>query len=140
MILITSGQILRQKADILKKKGLFPNREFHHRAGQARSGVDRSGKDWTPERPYGLVDCDVDNAQAQAWLENYFVSKGVKVHFKKPSFDGMHYFVTVDDAKKCDWDYVNRYMAKNYNTQNRPGDPPVLFKPDANAMLYSAIG
>lgn len=130
--------IERSRAD--KKKGMFKNREFHHRAGQARTGVDRSGKDWSVERKFGLVDCDVDNTQAQSWLENYFAQKGVTVHFKKPSFDGMHYFITIDDGNKCDWNYINKYMEKNYNTRNRPGDPPVLFKPDANAMLYSNVG
>lgn len=123
-----------------KKKGLFKGREFHHRAGQARTGVDASGKNWEQERIYGLVDCDVDNAQAQTWLESYFAQKGVTIHFKKPSFDGMHYIITITDGKKCDWDYINKYMEKNYSTRNRPGDPPVLFKPDANAMLYSKVG
>jgi hypothetical protein len=130
--------VARSKED--KKRGMFKGREFHHRAGQARTGVDKSGKNWEIDRPMGLVDCDVDNAQAQAWLKNYFIQKGVKIYFEKPSFDGMHYFITIDDGKKCDWDYINRYMEKNYFTKNRPGDPPVLFKPDANAMLYAAIG
>lgn len=123
-----------------KKQGLFKGREFHHRAGQMRTGVDKSGKDWSAERKYGLVDCDVDNAQAQAWLENYFAQKGVDIKVKKPSHDGMHYIISIADANKCDFDYIARYMAKNYNTRNRPGDPPVLFKPDANTMLYSNVG
>jgi hypothetical protein len=130
--------IARAKQD--KKIGMFRGREFHHRVGQARTGVDRSGVDWGKLRPYGLVDCDVDNAQAQAWLENYFAGKGVKIMKKKPSHDGMHYIISIEDGNKCDWDYINRYMAKNYNCPNRPGDPPVLFKPDANIMLYSNVG
>ena len=130
--------IKRAKAD--KKLGLFRGREFHHRVGQAKSGVDNTGVDWGKLRPYGLVDCDVDNTQAQAWLENYFVSKGVNIRIKKPSHDGMHYIISIDDGNKCDWNYINKYMEKNYQCPNRPGDPPVLFKPDANIMLYSNIG
>ena len=130
--------INRARAD--KKAGLFRGREFHHRVGQSRTGVDKSGVDWSKERPYGLVDCDVDNAQSQAWLENYFVQKGVKIAKKRASHDGMHYLITIEDAKKCDWDYINKYMEKNYQCPNRPGDPPVLFKPDANIMLYSNVG
>jgi hypothetical protein len=130
--------IARARQD--KKIGMFRGREFHHRVGQARTGVDKSGVDWSKLRPYGLVDCDVDNAQAQAWLENYFAGKGVKIMKKKPSHDGMHYIISIEDGNKCDWDYINRYMAKNYNCPNRPGDPPVLFKPDANIMLYSNVG
>ncbi len=130
--------IARAKQD--KQIGMFRGREFHHRVGQARTGVDKSGVDWSKLRPYGLVDCDVDNAQAQAWLENYFASKGVKIMKKKPSHDGMHYIISIEDGNKCDWDYISRYMAKNYNCPNRPGDPPVLFKPDANIMLYSNVG
>jgi len=130
--------VKRSKQD--KKMGMFKTREFHHRAGQAKSGVDASGTDWSQIRKYGLVDCDVDDPQAQSWLESYFTGKGVTIHFKRPSHDGMHYFITVADSKKCDWNYINKYMEKNFHTQNRPGDPPILFKPDANAMLYSNIG
>lgn len=123
-----------------KQIKLFRGREFHHRVGQARIGVDKSGVDWSKQRPYGLVDCDVDNIQAQTWLESYFAQKGVNVKMKKPSHDGMHYIISIDDGNKCDWDYINKYMSRNYHCPNRPGDPPVLFKPDANIMLYSNIG
>ena len=123
-----------------KKIGLFKGREFHHRVGQARTGVDKSGTNWGKKRPLGLVDCDVDNAQAQAWLENYFAQKGVTIEEKRQSHDGMHYIISIDDGNKCDWKYINRYMEQNYNCPNRPGDPPVLFKPDANIMLYSNVG
>ena len=123
-----------------KKIGLFKGREFHHRVGQARTGVDKSGTNWVKKRPLGLVDCDVDNAQAQAWLENYFAQKGVTIEEKRQSHDGMHYIISIDDGNKCDWKYINRYMEQNYNCPNRPGDPPVLFKPDANIMLYSNVG
>ena len=123
-----------------KKIGLFKGREFHHRVGQARTGIDKSGTNWGKKRPLGLVDCDVDNAQAQAWLENYFAQKGVTIEEKRQSHDGMHYIISIDDGNKCDWKYINRYMEQNYNCPNRPGDPPVLFKPDANIMLYSNVG
>ena len=123
-----------------KKIGLFKGREFHHRVGQARTGIDKSGTNWGKKRPLGLVDCDVDNAQAQAWLENYFSQKGVTIEEKRQSHDGMHYIISIDDGNKCDWKYINRYMEQNYNCPNRPGDPPVLFKPDANIMLYSNVG
>ena len=122
-----------------RKQGLFKGREFHHRAGQIKTGTDSSGFNWTVDRPNGVVDCDIDNAQAQAWLDNYFKQQGVTVQFRKPSHDGMHYVISIEDAKKCDFDYILRSLRK-YDTNNVKGDPPVLFKPDARLILYSAVG
>jgi nucleoside-triphosphatase THEP1 len=128
-----------QKARDDKKSGLFKGREFHHRVGQARTGVDSSGFNWSIDRPNGLVDCDVDDAQGQKWLEDYFSQQGVEIKLRKPSHDGMHYIISIDDAKKCDFKYILKNMSQ-YDTNNRKGDPSVLFKPDANIILYSAVG
>lgn len=118
-----------------KKNGLFRGREFHHRVGQSRSGIDPSGVNWTVNRPLGLIDCDVDDVQAQQELDNYLASKGIQPLFRKPSHDGMHYVIKIKDAEGLDFSFMDKYA-----TGNRAGDPNVLFKPDANLLLYSAIG
>ena len=113
----------------------FKGREFHHRVGQARTGIDSSGINWTVLRPYGLVDCDVDNEQAQAELERYFADNNVEIKLKKQSHDGMHYIIPIDQAKNLNFDFMDKY-----STNNRRGDPNVLFKPDANIIVYSPVG
>lgn len=118
-----------------KKNGLFKGREFHHRVGQGRTGVDASGVNWTVNRPLGLIDCDVDDDHAQQELDNYLASKGIQPLFRKPSHDGMHYVIKIKDAEGLDFSFMDKYA-----TGNKAGDPNVLFKPDANLLLYSAIG
>lgn len=118
-----------------KKTGLFRGREFHHRAGQTRTGVDSSGVNWTVKRPLGLIDCDIDNDKAQAELDKYLSDNGVTPLFRKPSHDGMHYVISIKDAEGLDFSFLGKYA-----TNNRPGDPNVLFKPDANLLVYSAVG
>lgn len=113
----------------------FKDREFHHRIGQARTGIDGSGVNWSVIRPYGLVDCDVDNPQAQAELEQYFKDNGVDIKLKRQSHDGMHYIISIEQAKNLNFDFMNKY-----STNNRRGDPNVLFKPDANIIVYSPVG
>lgn len=113
----------------------FKGREFHHRVGQARTGIDGSGVNWSVIRPYGLVDCDVDNPQAQAELEQYFKDNGVDIKLKRQSHDGMHYIIPIDQAKNLNFDFMDKY-----STNNRRGDPNVLFKPDANIIVYSPVG
>ena len=113
----------------------FKGREFHHRVGQARTGMDGSGVNWSVLRPYGLVDCDVDNPQAQAELEQYFKDNGVEIKMKRQSHDGMHYIISIEQAKNLNFDFMNKY-----STNNRRGDPNVLFKPDANIIVYSPVG
>ena len=118
-----------------KQKGLFKGREFHHRVGQTRTGTDSSGVNWEIERPLGLIDCDIDDAKAQAELDNYLKQNNVQIYLRKPSHDGMHYIVAIDDVKGLDFSFLDKYA-----TNNRPGDPNVLFKPDANIIVYSAVG
>lgn len=130
-----SMQSTIDKARDDKKNGLFRGREFHHRVGQSRSGIDSSGVNWTVNRPLGLIDCDVDDVQAQTELENYLASQGVKPLLKRPSHDGMHYIIKISDGEKLDFSFMDKY-----SSGNRAGDPNVLFKPDANLLLYSAIG
>lgn len=113
----------------------FKGREFHHRVGQARTGIDSSGVNWTVLRPYGLVDCDVDDARGQAELERYFADNNVDVMLKKQSHDGMHYIISIEQAKNLDFDFMDKY-----STNNRKGDKNVLFKPDANIIVYSPVG
>lgn len=118
-----------------KETSLFGNRAFHHRAGQSRSGIDSSGFNWTLTRKYGLIDCDIDNVQGQQELEDYFRKNNVKVLKKMQSHDGMHYILPIEDAKGLTFNFMNKY-----DTNNKPGDPSVLFKPDANMIVYSPIG
>lgn len=113
----------------------FKGREFHHRIGQARTGIDSSGVNWTVLRPYGLVDCDVDDENAQAELERYFADNNVDVMLKKQSHDGMHYIISIEQAKNLNFDFMDKY-----STNNRKGDKNVLFKPDANIIVYSPVG
>ena len=113
----------------------FRGREFHHRIGQPRTGIDSNNVNWSILRPYGLVDCDVDDAQAQAKLEQYFKDNNVDVLLKRQSHDGMHYIISIEQAKNLNFDFMN-----NYSTNNRCGDPNVLFKPDANIIVYSPVG
>lgn len=118
-----------------KATGLFKGREFHHRVGQTRTGIDNSGVNWEIKRPLGLIDCDIDNEKAQLELERYLEQNGVKPLLKKPSHDGMHYIISIKDAKGLDFSFLDKYA-----TNNRPGDPNVLLKPDANLIVYSAVG
>lgn len=123
------------KAKEDKSSGLFGSRAFHHRAGQARSGIDSSGINWTIIRPYGLIDCDIDNVQAQQELEDYFRRNNVHVYKKMQSHDGMHYILSIQDAQDLKFNFMDKY-----DTSNKPGDPSVLFKPDANMIVYSPVG
>ena len=118
-----------------KSTGLFRGREFHHRVGQTRTGIDSSGVNWEIKRPLGLIDCDIDNQRAQAELDKYLKQNGITPLLKRPSHDGMHYIISIKDAKGLDFSFLDRYA-----TNNRPGDPNVLFKPDANLIVYSAVG
>ena len=118
-----------------KKKGLFPGREFHHRAGQIKSGTDSSGMDWGSVYKLGLIDCDIDIPAAHRELEDYLSSNGVHIIKKRQSHDGMHYIVPIGDVQGLDFSFMDKYA-----TNNRPGDPNVLFKPDAKIPVYSAIG
>lgn len=118
-----------------KTKGLFKGREFHHRAGQIKSGIDSSGVDWGKEYPLGLIDCDIDIPQAHRELENYLSQNNVHIIKKRQSHDGMHYIVPITDVQGLDFSFMDKYA-----TNNRPGDPNVLFKPDAKIPVYSAIG
>jgi len=118
-----------------KQKGLFKGREFHHRVGQTRTGIDATGRNWEKERPLGLIDCDIDDPTAQAKLDDYLKKNNVNIILRKPSHDGMHYIVPIDDVRGLDFSFLDKYA-----TNNRPGDPNVLFKPDANLLVYSAVG
>lgn len=118
-----------------KKVGLFKGREFHHRVGQSRTGIDASGVNWSVNRPLGLIDCDIDDPVAQQKLDAYLKNKGITPLFRKPSHDGMHYVIKIADAQGLDFSFMD-----NYASNNRKNDPKVLFKPDANLLLYSAVG
>lgn len=118
-----------------KERGLFKGREFHHRAGQIKSNIDTSGVDWSKEYPLGLIDCDIDIPEAHKELEKYLSQNSVNIIKKRQSHDGMHYIVPIKDVQNLDFRFMDKYA-----TNNRPGDPNVLFKPDAKMIVYSAIG
>lgn len=37
---------------------------------------------WTKVRPWGLIDCDIDDANAQKELESYLLKNGIKPEMK----------------------------------------------------------
>lgn len=122
-------------ADTLKKRGLERGREFQFAAGQQKVNDDGVIK-WSEVRPWGLIDCDIDNPQAQAELESYLDKNNIKPEKKYESHDGMHYLFSNRDAQKIDFSYFDR----KYRPQNAPrrkSDPMVLFKGDACMLLYS---
>lgn len=130
-----SNTIDRARMDKTSGRNPFKGREFHHRVGQTRTGIDSTGVNWSIIRPYGLVDCDVDNEEAQAELERYFADNHIEVKLKKQSHDGMHYIIPIEQAKNLDFSFMDKY-----STNNRKNDPNVLFKPDANIIVYSPVG
>lgn len=122
-------------ADSLQKRGLERGREFQFAAGQQKTKDDSVVK-WTEVRPWGLIDCDIDDPQAQAELEAYLDRNNIKYEIKYESHDGMHYLFSNRDAQKIDFSYFDRkYRPKN--APRRQSDPMVLFKADACLLLYS---
>ena len=73
--------------------------------------------------------------EAHKELENYLAQNNVQIIKKRQSHDGMHYIVPIEDVQGLDFSFMDKYA-----TNNRPGDPNVLFKPDAKIPVYSAIG
>ena len=57
------------------------------------------------------------------------------IKLKRQSHDGMHYIIPINQAKNLNFDFMDKY-----STNNRRGDPNVLFKPDANIIVYSPVG
>ena len=124
-------------ADSLKKRGMEKGREFQFAAGRQMTKDDANVK-WTKVRPWGLIDCDIDDANAQKELESYLLKNGIKPEMKYQSHDGMHYLFSTNDAEKLKFDYFDR----KYRPQNAPrrqSDPMVLYKHDACMLLYSAM-
>ena len=114
--------------------GLFRGRELQHRMGQAKENDDATVK-WTVLRPWGMIDCDVDNKQAQAELENYLKDNNIEPFDSYESHDGKHYILKTRDASKLDFSFLEKY-----NSRNRKNDPNCEFKGDAKMILYSATG
>lgn len=129
-----SLSVSRNKAEDYKRKGIFRGREINHALGQSKADDDPTIK-WTALRPYGLIDCDVDNEKGWKELEDFLDRNGIKPFRTYLSHDGKHYVLKNRDAQKLNFGFM-----KKYDTNNRPGDPNVLFKGDANMLLFSAVG
>lgn len=124
-------------AQDLKARGKEKGKEFQFAAGRQMTHDDRNIK-WTVIRPWGLIDCDIDDPKVQAELEAYLAKNNIKYEFKYESHDGMHYLFSTRDAEKLDFSYFDKYRPGG-NTR-RKSDPMVLFKGDACMMVYSACG
>ena len=125
-------------ANSLKSRGMERGAEFQFAAGRQMTKDDANVK-WTKVRPWGLIDCDIDDPTAQRELENYLAKNGITPELKYESHDGMHYLFSTRDAERLKFDYFdNKYRPQN--APRRQSDPMVLFKGDACLLLYSACG
>lgn len=125
-------------ADALKSRGMEKGREFQFAAGRQMANDDINVK-WTKVRPWGLIDCDIDDPKAQAELEKYLEDNGIKYEEKYESHDGMHYLFSNRDAAKLKYDFFDRKYRKPDPTR-RKSDPLIMFKGDACMLLYSPCG
>ena len=125
-----SMEFALKKAREDKRFGRNKGRELHHRLGKPQD---------SKFRPGSLIDCDIDNPLAQKELSDYLNKQGINPFRDAASHDGRHYIIfDKDKQKNLDFSFLNNN--KNYSSNNRPGDPPVLLKPDANMLLYSTVG
>lgn len=124
-------------ANSLKQRGREPGAEFQFAAGRQMDKDDANVK-WTQVRPWGLIDCDIDDKQAQQELEQFLAKNGITPEAKYESHDGMHYLFSTRDAQRLNYDYFDKKYRNN--TGRRNTDPMVLFKGDACMLLYSACG
>ena len=129
-----------QYADYLKQKGSERYREFQFAAESQKQYDDATNK-WTEKRPFGLIDCDIDDVQAQQELEDYLAQNNIKIFAKYESHDGMHYILPNRDAAKLDFKRFDvKYRPVNAAVTRRASDEMVTFKGDACLLLYSACG
>ena len=125
-------------ADSLKRRGMERGAEFQFAAGRQMTKDDAHVK-WSKVRPWGLIDCDIDDKVAQQELEDYLKKNGIEPEMKYESHDGMHYLFSTRDAERLKFDYFdNKYRPQN--APRRASDPMVTFKGDACMLLYSACG
>ena len=127
-------------ADSLKARGMERGREFQFAAGRKMVNNDPTSN-WKQKRPYGLIDCDIDNVQAQKELEDLLAQNNIPIFDKYPSHDGMHYVLNSRDAERLDFTkFDTKYRKGNAAPTRRNSDPMVLYKADACILLYSACG
>ena len=124
-------------AQQLKSNGREKYKEFQFAAGRQMANDDNTVK-WTQVRPWGLIDCDIDNPVAQKELEDYLAKNNIKYEYKYESHDGMHYLFSTREAGKLNFQQFDKYRPAN--APRRASDPMVLFKGDACMLLYSACG
>lgn len=118
-----------------KKIGRFRGREFNHRAGQTKSGFDGT-TNWDKIYPDALIDCDISDPKAWKDVENLLKANGCQIYNKMKSHQGMHFIVNYDECKNIDFTPIMRA----YPSFNKPYDPAILLKHDANTMVYSPVG
>ena len=123
----------RARAD--KKIGRFKGREFNHRAGQSKSGFDGT-IDWDKVYPDALIDCDISDPNAWKDVEDLLKANGCQIYNKMKSHQGMHFIVNYGECKNIDFTPI----MNKYPSFNKPGDPAILLKHDANTMVYSPAG
>lgn len=87
---------------------------------------------------WSLIDCDIDNAEAQKELEDYLDMNNVTPIKKTPSHDGMHYIFDKEDIKNID---LSQFDIKYHEISgNKPKDAAVSLKQDGRLMVYSPCG
>lgn len=120
-----------------KQKGLFHNREFEHAAGQAKDRNDRDNN-WEEKRPWGLIDNDIPDPEAIKQLDDLLKKFNLtpSATYTTPN-GGKHYIMPNRDAQHIDFRPFEKYRPKQHIRRN--SDPMVLFKGDAQMILYSNV-
>lgn len=127
-------------ANNLKQRGLEKNREFQFAAGRQMTHNDQVN-DWERKRPYGIIDCDIDDVNAQKELEDFLAKHNIPIFDKYQTHDGVHYVLNNRDANRLNFSrFDDKYRVQNAAKTRRNSDPMVLFKGDACILLYSACG
>jgi hypothetical protein len=120
-----------------KQKGLFHNREFEHAAGQAKDRNDRDNN-WEEKRPWGLIDNDIPDPEAIKQLDDLLKKFNLtpSATYTTPN-GGKHYIMPNRDAQHLNFGAFEKYRPKQHTRRN--SDPMVLFKGDAQMILYSNV-
>lgn len=120
-----------------KQKGLFHNREFEHAAGQAKDRNDRDNN-WEEKRPWGLIDNDIPDPEAIKELDDLLKKFNLtpSATYTTPN-GGKHYIMPNRDAQHLNFGPFEKYRPKQHTRRN--SDPMVLFKGDAQMILYSNV-
>ena len=120
-----------------KSKGMFKGREYEHAARQHKEHNDKSFE-WEVLHPYGLIDMDIPNKEAQDKLETILQRLNLTpVDTYMTPNGGKHYIMPDRICKYLNFQEFEKYRPHNHS--RRASDPMVLFKGDAPMILYSNV-